>query len=66
LGGRSGVTRRALLGETAWCFGSARGFGADLFYARQNRFADEVRALVVHAPTPIHEAIAAAHMADKG
>jgi len=29
-------------------------FGADLFYANQNRFADEVRALVAHAPTPIH------------
>ncbi|HTB87489.1 MAG TPA: SulP family inorganic anion transporter [Steroidobacteraceae bacterium] len=29
-------------------------FGADLFYANQNRFADEVRAFVAHAPTPIH------------
>jgi len=29
-------------------------FGADLFYANQNRFADEVRALVAHAPTPMH------------
>jgi high affinity sulfate transporter 1 len=29
-------------------------FGADLFYANQNRFTDEVRALVAHAPTPIH------------
>ena len=29
-------------------------FGADLFYANQNRFVDEVRALVAHAPTPIH------------
>ena len=29
-------------------------FGADLFYANQNRFADEVRGLVAHAPTPIH------------
>jgi MFS superfamily sulfate permease-like transporter len=29
-------------------------FGADLFYANQNRFADEVRSLVAHAPTPIH------------
>ena len=28
-------------------------FGADLFYANQNRFVDEVRALVAHAPTPI-------------
>jgi MFS superfamily sulfate permease-like transporter len=28
-------------------------FGADLFYANQNRFADEVRALVAHAPGPI-------------
>ena len=29
-------------------------FGADLFYANQNRFVDEVRALVARAPTPIH------------
>ena len=29
-------------------------FGADLFYANQNRFTDEVRALVQHAPTPVH------------
>jgi sulfate permease, SulP family len=28
-------------------------FGADLFYANENRFADEVRALVQHAPTPV-------------
>jgi MFS superfamily sulfate permease-like transporter len=28
-------------------------FGADLFYANQNRFADEVRALVAHAPGPL-------------
>ena len=28
-------------------------FGADLFYANDNRFADEVRALVAHAPTPV-------------
>ena len=28
-------------------------FGADLFYANDNRFADEVRALVSHAPTPV-------------
>jgi MFS superfamily sulfate permease-like transporter len=28
-------------------------FGADLFYANANRFADEVRALVRHAPTPV-------------
>jgi sulfate permease, SulP family len=28
-------------------------FGADLFYANDNRFADEVRALIEHAPTPI-------------
>ena len=28
-------------------------FGADLFYANDNRFADEVRALVEHAPTPV-------------
>jgi MFS superfamily sulfate permease-like transporter len=27
-------------------------FGADLFYANEGRFADEVRALVEHAPTP--------------
>jgi len=29
-------------------------FGADLFYANENRFADEVRALVKHAPSPVH------------
>jgi SulP family sulfate permease len=29
-------------------------FGADLFYANQNRFTDEVRALVARAPTPVH------------
>ena len=29
-------------------------FGADLFYANDNRFADEVRALVEHAPSPVH------------
>jgi MFS superfamily sulfate permease-like transporter len=28
-------------------------FDADLFYANQNLFTDEVRALVAHAPTPI-------------
>jgi high affinity sulfate transporter 1 len=28
-------------------------FGADLFYANENRFADEVRALVKRAPTPV-------------
>jgi sulfate permease, SulP family len=28
-------------------------FDADLFYANQNRFTDEVRALVAHAPTPV-------------
>jgi sulfate permease, SulP family len=28
-------------------------FGADLFYANQNIFTDEVRALVAHAPTPV-------------
>ncbi|MEO7205487.1 MAG: SulP family inorganic anion transporter [Steroidobacteraceae bacterium] len=28
-------------------------FGADLFYANQNRFTDEVRALVQHAPAPV-------------
>jgi sulfate permease, SulP family len=28
-------------------------FGADLFYANVNRFADEVRSLVAHAPTPV-------------
>jgi len=29
-------------------------FGADLFYANQNRFTDEVRALVARAPAPVH------------
>jgi high affinity sulfate transporter 1 len=29
-------------------------FGADLFYANANRFADEVRALVRGAPSPVH------------
>jgi sulfate permease, SulP family len=28
-------------------------FDADLFYANQSRFTDEVRALVAHAPTPV-------------
>jgi sulfate permease, SulP family len=28
-------------------------FGADLFYANDHRFTDEVRALVEHAPTPV-------------
>jgi sulfate permease, SulP family len=28
-------------------------FGADLFYANANRFTDEARALVRHAPTPV-------------
>ena len=28
-------------------------FGADLFYANENRFADDLRALVEHAPTPV-------------
>jgi high affinity sulfate transporter 1 len=28
-------------------------FGADLFYANATRFADEVRALIAHAPSPI-------------
>jgi MFS superfamily sulfate permease-like transporter len=28
-------------------------FGADLFYANTDRFADEVRALVEHAATPV-------------
>jgi MFS superfamily sulfate permease-like transporter len=28
-------------------------FGADLFYANTDRFADQVRALVAHAPTPV-------------
>jgi len=29
-------------------------FGADLFYANQNRFCDEVRSLVREAPEPVH------------
>jgi SulP family sulfate permease len=29
-------------------------FGADLFYANHARFTDDVRALVEHAPTPVH------------
>ena len=28
-------------------------FGADLFYANVNRFADEVRTLIEHAPAPV-------------
>ena len=32
-------------------------FGADLFYANQNRFSDEVRALVARAPTPVHSVV---------
>jgi high affinity sulfate transporter 1 len=29
-------------------------FGADLFYANDNRFTDEVRTLIEHAPSPVH------------
>ena len=29
-------------------------FGADLFYANHNRFSDDIRALVDHAPQPVH------------
>ncbi|WP_158903846.1 SulP family inorganic anion transporter [Burkholderia sp. L27(2015)] len=29
-------------------------FGADLFFANENLFADEVHALITHAPTPVH------------
>jgi sulfate permease, SulP family len=32
-------------------------FGADLFYANDNRFVDEVRALVQRAPTPVRWSI---------
>ena len=32
-------------------------FNSDLFYANANRFADEVRALVAHAPTPVRRLI---------
>ncbi len=32
-------------------------FGADLFYANQNRFTDEVRALVARAATPVHSVV---------
>ena len=28
-------------------------FGADLFYANANRFTDEVRSLIAHAPSPV-------------
>ncbi len=28
-------------------------FGADLFYANENRFTDEVRSLIAHAPSPV-------------
>ncbi len=28
-------------------------FGADLFYANENRFTDEVRDLIAHAPAPV-------------
>jgi sulfate permease, SulP family len=28
-------------------------FGADLFYANENRFTDEVRSLIAHAPVPV-------------
>ncbi len=28
-------------------------FGADLFYANANRFADELRSLIAHAPSPV-------------
>jgi len=29
-------------------------FGADLFFANENLFSDEVHALITHAPTPVH------------
>jgi MFS superfamily sulfate permease-like transporter len=29
-------------------------FGADVFYANDHRFTDEVHALIAHAPTPVH------------
>jgi MFS superfamily sulfate permease-like transporter len=29
-------------------------FGADLFYANDHRFTDEVRTLIAHAPAPVH------------
>jgi len=32
-------------------------FGADLFYANENRFADEVRKLVKHAPSPVRSLV---------
>ena len=32
-------------------------FGADLFYANENRFTDEVRDLVAHAPAPVRKFI---------
>lgn len=32
-------------------------FGADLFYANQNRFTDEVRALIASAPTPVRAVV---------
>jgi len=32
-------------------------FGADLFYANEGRFADEVRALVEHAPEPVRQVV---------
>jgi SulP family sulfate permease len=32
-------------------------FGADLFYANQNRFTDQVRALVAKAPTPVRSLV---------
>ena len=32
-------------------------FGADLFYANEARFADEVRRLVEHAPAPVRQLV---------
>lgn len=32
-------------------------FGADLFYANETRFTDEVRSLVEHAPDPLHRLV---------
>ena len=29
-------------------------FGADLFYANHGRFSDDIRALIAHAPQPVH------------
>jgi len=48
------VTTSATLGKETEPGLIVYRFGSDLFYANANRFAEEVRALVEHAPSPVH------------